>query len=247
MADAFATPVIGYLSDRTRTRWGSRRPWHLLGCVAVAASFPALFSRPPSILDRLGAAHNVSLRVVAVTYYALVRCSMRARSGVGTQCIVAASTVLRPHYRAGPQVGAAAAAAAPCHDRVRAGAEVFVACIVVPEPRVGAVLPCDSRQVVVVFQLGWAASQVAHMAMCPELSPDFGQRTELNSMRYAATVSWRGRSRPRGPGSERSAGTLHHSRAVAQRNTTAELNPCLTFLCAFMPSRRWVATYLFML
>ncbi len=40
-----------------------------------------------------------------------------------------------------------------------------------------------------VFQLGWAAAQVAHMAICPELSPDFGVRTELNSLRYAATVA----------------------------------------------------------
>ena len=43
-------------------------------------------------------------------------------------------------------------------------------------------------QAVVIFQLGWAAAQVAHMAIVPELTPDFGERTELNSMRYAMTA-----------------------------------------------------------
>jgi len=39
LLDALADPFIGYLSDRTRTRWGRRRPWILLG-----APFFALFS-----------------------------------------------------------------------------------------------------------------------------------------------------------------------------------------------------------
>lgn len=43
-------------------------------------------------------------------------------------------------------------------------------------------------QAVIIFQLGWAAAQVAHMAIVPELTPDFSERTELNSMRYAMTA-----------------------------------------------------------
>lgn len=46
LVDALADPFIGYLSDRTRTRWGRRRPWIFLG-----APFFTLFSlliwRPP--------------------------------------------------------------------------------------------------------------------------------------------------------------------------------------------------------
>jgi GPH family glycoside/pentoside/hexuronide:cation symporter len=46
--DAFNDPVAGYLSDRTRTRWGRRRPWLLAG-VAVFAAASILFFSPPAV------------------------------------------------------------------------------------------------------------------------------------------------------------------------------------------------------
>lgn len=48
--DAIDNPVLGYLSDRTRSRFGRRRPWLLIGAPLLAASMIALFS-PPSGLD----------------------------------------------------------------------------------------------------------------------------------------------------------------------------------------------------
>ncbi|MEN8181186.1 MAG: MFS transporter [Myxococcota bacterium] len=48
--DAISDPVAGYLSDRTRTRMGRRRPWLLAGAVPVAAVFILLWS-PPSALE----------------------------------------------------------------------------------------------------------------------------------------------------------------------------------------------------
>ncbi len=39
-----------------------------------------------------------------------------------------------------------------------------------------------------LFNVGWAAGQVSHMAMVPELSPHPTERVMLNSARYAATV-----------------------------------------------------------
>ncbi|MEZ6243291.1 MAG: MFS transporter [Phycisphaerales bacterium] len=44
--DAFTDPVMGHISDNTRTRWGRRRPYILFGGIAVAISFVAMWSVP---------------------------------------------------------------------------------------------------------------------------------------------------------------------------------------------------------
>ncbi len=47
--DALTDPVMGWLSDRTRTRWGRRRPYLVVGAPLCALAFWALFSPPESI------------------------------------------------------------------------------------------------------------------------------------------------------------------------------------------------------
>ena len=44
--DAVDNPVYGYLSDRTRTRWGRRRPWMVIGAPVLGISFVLFFSPP---------------------------------------------------------------------------------------------------------------------------------------------------------------------------------------------------------
>lgn len=61
--DAIDNPLLGHLSDRTRTRFGRRRPWLLIGAPLLAASMIALFS-PPSALD--GAALVLWFAVFAI-------------------------------------------------------------------------------------------------------------------------------------------------------------------------------------
>ncbi len=44
--DALSDPIIGHLSDNTRTRWGRRRPFLLFGGIAVALSFVVIWWIP---------------------------------------------------------------------------------------------------------------------------------------------------------------------------------------------------------
>jgi GPH family glycoside/pentoside/hexuronide:cation symporter len=45
--DAVSDPVMGYLSDHTRSRWGRRRPWFLSGAIPLSLSFIGMFSASP--------------------------------------------------------------------------------------------------------------------------------------------------------------------------------------------------------
>ncbi|MDP3180084.1 MAG: MFS transporter [Spirochaetaceae bacterium] len=47
--DAIDNPIYGFLSDRTRTRWGRRRPWLVIGTPLLALSF-IVFYNPPAFL-----------------------------------------------------------------------------------------------------------------------------------------------------------------------------------------------------
>ena len=46
--DAISDPVFGWLSDNTRTRWGRRRPFMLIGCILAGIGLPFLLAVSPS-------------------------------------------------------------------------------------------------------------------------------------------------------------------------------------------------------
>jgi GPH family glycoside/pentoside/hexuronide:cation symporter len=45
--DYINDPIVGYITDRTRTRWGRRRPFLLFGALPFALSFVLLWWKPP--------------------------------------------------------------------------------------------------------------------------------------------------------------------------------------------------------
>jgi len=47
--DALDNPIYGFLSDRTRTRWGRRRPWLVIGTLLLVLFFIGFYSPPASL------------------------------------------------------------------------------------------------------------------------------------------------------------------------------------------------------
>lgn len=54
--DAFFDPVVGAMSDNSRTRWGRRRPFLLAGGVLCAVTFPLTWCLPPGLSSASGIA-----------------------------------------------------------------------------------------------------------------------------------------------------------------------------------------------
>jgi GPH family glycoside/pentoside/hexuronide:cation symporter len=67
--DAFTDPLVGHLSDRTRTRWGRRRPWLAASAIPVAVAYAAIWT-PPSGLE--GATLIVWMTVAILAFYTAI-------------------------------------------------------------------------------------------------------------------------------------------------------------------------------
>ncbi len=62
--DVLDNPIYGFLSDRTRTRWGRRRPWLVIGTPLLILSFIAFYSPPAFLTEN-------SLVVYCMLFYIL--------------------------------------------------------------------------------------------------------------------------------------------------------------------------------
>ena len=49
--DAVSDPLVGYLSDRTRSRYGRRRTWMAASVIPIAGAFVMIFAPPTALSD----------------------------------------------------------------------------------------------------------------------------------------------------------------------------------------------------
>lgn len=66
--DVVTDPFIGSLSDRTRSRWGPRRPWLLAGAFTLPVAFALLF-RVPDLSGRPAAWYVLGIYVLGTTAF----------------------------------------------------------------------------------------------------------------------------------------------------------------------------------
>jgi GPH family glycoside/pentoside/hexuronide:cation symporter len=77
--DYINDPIVGWISDRTRSRWGRRRPFLLFGSLPYALSFALLWWHPPLTSQVALAAYyalayilyDTFVTIVSMPYYAL--------------------------------------------------------------------------------------------------------------------------------------------------------------------------------
>jgi GPH family glycoside/pentoside/hexuronide:cation symporter len=82
--DAIFDPLMGYVSSRTRTRWGSYRPYLLFGAVPLAASWALIFY-PTGLAGTSLVIFAVAAHVLFRTLYAVVSMPFLAMSAVLTR------------------------------------------------------------------------------------------------------------------------------------------------------------------
>ena len=128
VADAAATPVIGFLCDKTRSRYGRRKTWHLAGTVMVAVSLFFFWHTCLFCTDMNSPMSNVTNSSHSVKL-----------GGDGDHDSDDATPIqLRVLYFAVP---------------------------------------------IIIFQFGWAAVQISHLSLIPELTEDANERVGLNAIR----------------------------------------------------------------
>ena len=55
--DAIDNPVYGFLSDRTHTKWGKRRPWLVIGTPLMILCFVMFYNMPARVQSNSGQAY----------------------------------------------------------------------------------------------------------------------------------------------------------------------------------------------
>lgn len=70
--DAVSDPMMGYISDHTKSRWGSKRPYLLFGTIPLAITFMLLFYSPPIETESLKIVYGLVTFVLFCTAITIV-------------------------------------------------------------------------------------------------------------------------------------------------------------------------------
>ena len=65
--DAISDPIAGYVSDNTRSRWGRRRPYIIVGGVAVAVAFVLIWTVPKGLSENEIFAYYLGMNLLFFT------------------------------------------------------------------------------------------------------------------------------------------------------------------------------------
>jgi len=76
--DAIDNPVYGFLSDRTRTRWGRRRPWLVIGTPLLILAFIAFYSTPEFLAGKSLFAYAMLFYILAGTLDSVINANYGA-------------------------------------------------------------------------------------------------------------------------------------------------------------------------
>ncbi len=83
--DIITDPVLGWLSDRTNSRWGRRAPWMVIGALVLAGGTVGLFSVPTGMDPSAAAVWVGAFFVVATIGFTMVAIPYGATAGEMTQ------------------------------------------------------------------------------------------------------------------------------------------------------------------
>jgi len=76
--DALDNPIYGFLSDRTRTRWGRRRPWLVIGTPLLVLAFIAFYSTPEFLAGQSLFAYAMLFYILAGTLDSVINANYGA-------------------------------------------------------------------------------------------------------------------------------------------------------------------------
>ncbi len=80
--DAITDPLIGYLSDSTRSRWGRRHPWLYASILPLGASFYFLWHPPGFVAGNAPAESSSQVMAAQVRVRASTAAAARTAPGV---------------------------------------------------------------------------------------------------------------------------------------------------------------------